>query len=138
MRWSDIPFSPPPKMLRQFAGLWLVFLGGLAAWHGFVRGRPGLAAALATLAVVVGVSGLIYPRAVRPLFVAWMVVAFPIGWTISNGLLGLTYYGLFLPLGLGFRLTGRDALRLRPLPGLESYWVPKPAPNDMRRYFQQF
>ena len=28
MRWSDIQFDPPRKVLRQFAGLCLVFFGG--------------------------------------------------------------------------------------------------------------
>ena len=43
-----------------------------------------------------------------------MVLAFPIGWTVSLVLLGLVYYGLFTPIGLVFRLVGRDALQLRP------------------------
>ena len=34
MQWSDIQFDPPRKTLRQFAGLWLVFFGGLALWQG--------------------------------------------------------------------------------------------------------
>ena len=28
MRWSDIQFDPPRKVLRQFAGLWLLFSEG--------------------------------------------------------------------------------------------------------------
>ena len=43
MRWSDIQFNPPRKTLRQFAGLWLVFFGGMALWQALVRGRTGLA-----------------------------------------------------------------------------------------------
>ena len=37
MQWSDIQFRPPEKTLRQFAGLWLVCFGGLAAWEWFGR-----------------------------------------------------------------------------------------------------
>ena len=33
MRWSDIQFDPPRKVLRQFAGLCLVFFGGWALWE---------------------------------------------------------------------------------------------------------
>jgi hypothetical protein len=138
MRWSDIPFSPSSRLLRQFAGLWLVFFGGVAAWQGIVRGRIGLAVALAVLAVVVGGLGLIRPALVRPIFVGWMVLAFPIGWVVSLVLLGLVYYGLFLPIGLIFRLTGRDALQLRPGSGATTYWTPRTAPADVRRYFRQF
>jgi hypothetical protein len=138
MRWSDIPRSPSTTMLRQFAGLWLIFFGSIAAWQWLARGRIGIAAMLATLAIGVGVLGLARPQAVRPIFVGWMILAFPIGWTVSLILLGLVYYGLFLPLGLVFRLMGRDALLLRPRPGLTTYWTPRSAPADIRRYFRQF
>jgi Saxitoxin biosynthesis operon protein SxtJ len=138
MRWSDIPFSPSSRMLRQFAGLWLAFFGGMAAWQGIVRGRIGVALALAVLAVVIGGLGLIRPQLIRPIFVGWMVLAFPIGWTVSLVLLGLVYYGLFLPIGLVFRLVGRDALQLRPRPNLTTYWTSRPGVADVRRYFRQF
>ena len=39
MQWSDIPFHPTAKTLRQFAGLWLVFFGGIALWQALVRGH---------------------------------------------------------------------------------------------------
>jgi hypothetical protein len=138
MRWSDIPSSPPPRTLRQFAALWLIAFGGLAAWQGLARGRAGLAAGLAVAAVAVGGAGLARPALVRPIFVGWMVLAFPIGWTASLLLLGLVYYGLFAPLGIAFRLVGRDALLLRPRPGAPTYWTPKAEPADVRRYFRQY
>ena len=75
---------PPTKTLRQFAGLWLVFFGGLAAWQGFVRRHATLAIVLAVLALTIGPLGLLWPRLIRPVFVAWMVLAFPIGWTVSQ------------------------------------------------------
>jgi hypothetical protein len=138
MRWSDIPFSPPVRMLRQFAGLWLVFFGGIAAWQGLVRGRPELALALGTLAIVGGGLGLIWPKLLRPIFVGWMVLAFPVGWAVSFLVLTLVFYGLFLPIGLVMRLSGRDALLLRPQPGRSTYWTAKPNPADVRQYFRQF
>jgi hypothetical protein len=138
MRWSDIPFSPPERMLRQFAGLWLVCFGGLSLWQGLVRGRPGLGFGLAVLVLTVGIVGLVWPRAVRPIFVGWMVLAFPIGWVISHTLLAAVFFGLFTPMGLAFRLLGRDLLAIQPRAGLATYWQPKPAPTDVRRYFRQF
>ena len=138
MRWSDIPFHPTRKTLRQFAVLWLIFVGGCALWQGLARGRPIVAAVLAAVAASVGLIGWIKPRAVRPLFVGWMVLAFPIGWTVSILLLALVYYGMFTPFAIAFRLLGRDALGLRPGPDRESYWEPHEAPLDVRRYFRQF
>ena len=44
-----------------------------------------------------------------------MVLAFPIGWTVSQVMLAMMFFGLFTPIGLVFRLIGRDPLhRARP------------------------
>jgi hypothetical protein len=65
-------------------------------------------------------------------------VTFPFGWAVSHLLLAILFYGLFTPLGLIFRLLGRDPLRRqRPLEQA-SYWTMKPAATDVRGYFRQF
>jgi hypothetical protein len=129
MNWSEIPWRPTARTLRQFAALWLVF-AGLLGWR--VGGAP-----LAALAVAVGVAGLLRPALVRPLFVGLMVVTAPVGWLVSRLLLALLFYGLFTPVGVLFRLLGRDALELR-RPDRPSYWAPKATPSDPRRYLQPF
>jgi hypothetical protein len=138
MRWSDIQFDPPRTTLRQFAGLSLVFFGGFAVWQAVVRGQTGLAAIFASLAVTIGLVGLTRPQWVRLIYVGWMVLAFPIGWTISQIMLALMFAGLFAPIGLVFRLRGRDPLQRARCPDRESFWEPKPESADLRRYFQQF
>ncbi len=138
MRWSDLPLDPNGKTLRQFAGIWLVFFGGLALLEAFGRGRTNLGISIGALALVVGVAGLIRPGWVRLIYVGWMVLAFPIGWTISQLMLVVMYFGIFTPIALIFRLAGRDPLRRARRPGVESYWTPKPAPADLRSYLNQF
>jgi hypothetical protein len=138
MQWSDIQFAPTTKTLRQFAALWLVFFGGLGLWEALGRGQFGLGAGLGVVAVVGGLLGLLRPDFLRPIHVAWMVLAFPIGWTISLVILAVMYYGLFTPIGLIFRLIGRDALQRTRRFGVETYWAIKPTPTDPRRYFKQF
>jgi hypothetical protein len=138
MQWSDIPFDPPRKVLRQFAGLWLVFFGGMALWEGLVKGHPILGLSLAAFALVIGLAGLTRPEWMRFIYVGWMVLAFPIGWTVSQVLLAMMFFGLFTPIGLFFRVVGRDPLQLARPSGRKSYWGPKPAPTDLRRYFKQF
>ena len=56
------------------------------------------------LAALFGVAGLIRPGLLRPIFVGWMVMVFPIGWLMSRVLLGVLFYGLFTPLAIAFRL----------------------------------
>jgi hypothetical protein len=138
MRWSDIQFDPPRKTLRQFAGLWLVIFGGMALWQGLVRERAGLASILAVLALTIGPLGLARPDWMRRIYVGWMILAFPIGWTVSQVMLAVIFFGLFTPIGFLFRLLGRDPLHRTRRPELESYWEPKPTPTDLRRYFKQF
>jgi hypothetical protein len=138
MRWSDIEFDPTHKTLRQFAGLWLAFFGTLALWHGLARGRIGVGLGLGLVALVVGSLGLARPQWMRYIYVSWMVLAFPIGWTVSQAMLAVMFFGLFAPIGLVFRLLGRDPLQRSRQPGLKSYWAPKPAPADLGRYLKQF
>ena len=89
------------------------------------------------LALGVGVVGLVRPSAVRFIYTGWMIVAFPIGWTISRVALAIVFYAVITPVALFFKMTGRDELRLRRGQGQASYWKPKPGPEDVREYFRQ-
>jgi len=125
-------------MLRQFAGLWLAVFGGMATWQILDQGRTTSGTVLAVLAVAVGPLGLLRPRLIQPIYVAWMVLAFPIGWVVSHLILALIFYGLFAPISWLFRLIGRDALHRRRAPEQASYFVPKPAPASLSSYFHQY
>ena len=138
MTWADIPRNPPAKTLRQFAAIWLLVFSGLAAYQAWFHHRPGWGLALAVLACGVGLLGLVCPRAVRPIFVGWMMVAFPIGWVVSHLMLVLMFFGILTPLALVLRLKGRDLLCRKPAPDRSSFWIPKTMPPDVRRYFRQF
>ncbi len=65
MQWSEVIKPPPQKMLRQFAGLFLVVFLGLAGWRVWRGHADQWAVALAVLAIGVGVVGLVRPSAVR-------------------------------------------------------------------------
>jgi hypothetical protein len=138
MQWSEISWTPSSRTLRQFAALWLLALGGLACWHGLVRGHAMLGGVLAVLAVTVGPLGLIKPGAIRYVFICCQIVTFPIGWALSRVILACVYYGVFTPVGLVFKLIGRDALARRPRPDQPTYWESKPMATDMASYLRQF
>jgi hypothetical protein len=137
MQWSDVVAKPSRKLLRQFAGLWLVFfplLAALRVWRGHA---DNWAIGLLAAGLVVGLAGLIKPELMRPIYSGWMIAAFPIGWTVSQLMLVVLFYGVFTPVGLVFRLMRRDALSLR-RKATSSYWVKKPAAARAEDYFRQF
>lgn len=138
MRLSDIQFRPPDKLLRQFAAIWLVFFSAIAAWQGLAHGRTTLASTLAVVAISVGVVGLAAPQAIRWVYVAATLAAFPIGFVVSHVVLAVTYYLLITPIGVLFRLIGRDALQIQRVASPDSYWSAKRMPSDARSYFRQF
>jgi hypothetical protein len=113
-----------------------VIFGAMSILEATTRHRPMVAWTFAALALTIGPLGLIRPTLVRPVFVAWSVVAFPIGWLVSTVMLAVLFYGVFTPIGLLFRVVGRDALLLR-RQSMTTYWRPKPAAQTARDYFRQ-
>jgi hypothetical protein len=138
MHWSDLPLKPSARVLRQFAALWLAAFSAAAIWQGVVRGHGILAAALAALGLTFGVLGMLRPAAIRPVFVGWMILIFPVNWLVSRLLLALIYYALFTPTGVLLKLLGRDVLQRRRQQGRATYWLRRRQPDDVRRYFSQF
>ena len=67
-----------------------------------------------------------------------MVLAFPIGWVVSQVMLLLMFYLIITPVSLFFRIQGRDALARKPAPNRASFWQPKQTPEDVRSYFRQY
>lgn len=137
MKWTDLPLRPDTRMLRQFACLWTVFFAGIAVYQVAFADRFLLGTVLGVLAITVGPIGMVRPLAIKPIFVGWIVAAFPVGWLLSLMMLGALFYGIFTPLGWVFRLVGRDALALKPRPDLDTYWLPKPA-IEPARYFRTY
>ena len=135
MKLADLPLNPPPRMLRQFAGAWLVVFTAFALKSGVMQStHAGLV--LGGLALI-GVAGLVAPRSVRALFVVASVVAFPIGWMVSQLVLALMFYGVLTPLALWFRLRGRDPLQLRKRER-PTFWIDRGASPPPERYLKQF
>jgi len=138
MKWSDIPLNPSARTLRQFAGAWLVFISALGAHQWVARGHERAGQILIAAALVVGLSGSIKPAAIRWLFVAAMVITFPLGWVISQFMLAIMFYAIITPVAVFFRLRGRDVLARKPAPDRASFWTEKSTPQDVRSYFRQY
>jgi saxitoxin biosynthesis operon SxtJ-like protein len=66
-------------------------------------------------AVVIGglliVCGVVVPRALAPVHQGWMWIGHVLGWINTRILLGIVFFGLVTPIGVVFRLMGKDTMR---------------------------
>ncbi len=137
MKFSDIPLDPTSRMLRQFAGAWLVLFVVLAGYRHF-KEQNGMGALVFLGFAQLGMMGLIAPVSVRWLFIGVTVVTFPIGVVMANILMAVTYYLIMTPIGLAMRLSGRDALRLNMSGHCPSHWQSCERDTDPNRYLKQY
>ena len=130
--------NPSTKMLRQF-GLSLLILcavvAGIVWWK---LSFTAMAVALLAVGVVALLVGLIAPKVLRPVYVAWMITFFPVAWTVSHTTLLLIYYLVFTPVGLVMRLVGYDPLKRKWDRRTTTYWEDHDPPAKPSRYFRQF
>jgi len=135
----EIEWHPTGRQLRVFgvSGLAASILAALIlhfAW--------GLAAIGMLVVVVAGATifacSLLSPPATRVLYIGLTLVAMPIGIVVSFILLAAFYFLLLTPLAMIFRLIGRDSLRRKYDPDIESYWVEHKPSENMERYLHPF
>jgi len=139
MSMAPFDWHPDEKKLRQFgllaAGVVLA-LGGMAYYRGRIDAWEGLLF-LAPALLLMTTAGL-RPSLLRPVYLACLVIAFPIGWAFSHLLLGALFLGLFTTIGLTRRIFGSDALDLRRDPTRVSFWAARRPARDKESYFRQF
>src|SRR4051812_11036135 len=134
----EINWNPSRRELNIFGGL-LVPFAGLVGWMWYRRtGDLLLPTVLMTTACMLAATGLVFPRALRGVYVAWMLAAYPTGWLLSHLILGAVYYLAVTPWALFMRLCGRDPLARRFLPEAATYWTRREPPRPVASYFRQF
>lgn len=127
---------PTRRQLRVFALVSLLGMAviGLVIWR--LTGSLTVSAVVWSLGVLLAALGLPCPDAIRLPYVVIMAVTLPIGWIVSNLLLRIIYYGVFTPIGLAFRLAGRDPLVLK-RPRIDSYWREYRRQGGVTGYYRQ-
>ena len=65
------------------------------------------------------------------------VLTIPIGLVVGEILMALIYFGLFLPMAIVFRITGRDALQRRVPETVSSFRQKRVQPSGVRRYYRR-
>jgi hypothetical protein len=91
------------------------------------------------LAALFLVAGLLRPSALNPLKRAWLGFGLLLHRVVNPVVMALLFYGTVLPTGLVMRARGKDLLRLKRQPEVDSYWIvrqpPGPSPETMKDQF---
>lgn len=85
------------------------------------------------------VFGLVAPRALQPLFRAWIKFAEILNAVMTRLLLGAVFLAMIVPGRIVLTLLGKDPLHRQRLPDAETYWEePEEQPEDPKRYLEQY
>ena len=143
----EIDLKPSKSTLRQFGWIALVGFGvlGALAWFelfifsfGLGQARETVAMSFWGLAALATLFSLVFPSGNLPIYLGLTVVAFPIGFVLSYVIMGTLFYLLITPVGLFFKITGRDAMHRRFDPEAQTYWFQARAQRPREHYFKQF
>jgi hypothetical protein len=72
---------------------------------------------------LLAVFGVIWPRALKYVYIAWMALAFTLGFVMSNVILTLFFFLFVTPIGLLARLFQKDFLSRKWDKRGASYWI---------------
>ena len=84
--------------------------------------------------------GLLAPRSLKQIYLAWMSIAIVLGFAISTLILTLFFFLVITPIGLVARLCGRDFLSLKLQRNAKTYWLPRKGDSALSKtdYERQF
>lgn len=98
------------KELRNFG----LLVGGvftvIGVWPLLVRAESARIWAVGLGGALILLGGIL-PSVLAPLHRGWMWVGHILGWINTRILLGLVFYGLITPMGILFRVMGKDVMR---------------------------
>lgn len=137
MQWSDIRRPVSEKTLQQFGYLLSFLVIGLAAQQSWSHGITWRSLVIGSLAVCIALMAWSRPPLLRPIFQTWMIVVFPIGWTVSRLVLAAIYFGIITPVGLILRRRGHDPLSLK-TEAQGTFWRKRPEATEPSRYLRQY
>jgi hypothetical protein len=139
MSLIEINWHPGTKDLRNFGAIALIASALIALLFYVLKGL-GIQWTAIILAVgfIIFLSSFLSLRLTRMIYLGLILLTLPIGWLVSFILLAAFYFLLLTPLGLLFRLIGRDPLRRKFDSTADSYWLTRKPPDKLDRYFHQF
>lgn len=138
MALIEINWNPKQRELRMFS-VALACLSSLAGLFSFQREASVLlTGTLCGVALVCFLLAWLAPQVMRPVYLLWMILFYPLRWLISCLLIAVVFYLVITPVGILLRLCGYDFVGKRFDSRATSYWQPKPQVRKPEDYFRQF
>jgi len=123
MSLIEIDWKPKSKQLQNFGKIALVMTVIISLLLYLLKG-----VAIKWLLIIL----------TKMIYLGMILLTMPIGWVVSFIVLAAFYYLLLAPLGLFFRLIGRDPLYRKFDSNAKSYWMNRRPPKGLEQYFHQF
>jgi hypothetical protein len=81
--------------------------------------------------------GAVWPRALKYPYIAWMTIAFALGFVMSHVILTLLFFLVVTPIGIIARLFGKDFLNRKQDRQATTYWIPREAKARTPESYEQ-
>lgn len=147
-----LQLQPTDRMLDQFSWVALVAFPALGWYLAHRYGLPvqwawilaGIGFATFVVQVVLvpflenALGRLLQTLVPKLVFQVLSLVTIPIGFVVSHVLIAAIYYLVFTPIGLIFKLIGRDAMQRKLDPKAASYWTVRGPQRPAASYFKQY
>jgi len=139
MSLVEINWDPDKKQLRKFGLTAILVLGAVAVILKFVLGVSGIVAAVVACGgICIFIASLVSFKAARFIYLGLILAGLPVGIVTSFLLMAMFYFLILTPVGLIFKLLGRDALDRQFGTDSPTYWTPHSQNKNTERYFRQF
>ena len=136
---GKVNWNPNVKQLRNFGKIAIAATAIIAILLYTIK---GLAVKWCLLLVAGGLLIFLCSRIsiklTKAIYLGLTILTFPIGIAVSFILMSAFYFLLLTPIGLFFRLIGRDSLSRKFDRSAKTYWTAHQTTDNTKRYFQQF
>ena len=122
---------------NQKFGLFFTVVFAVAAVYFYYSDNVTWAYLLIAAAIIFLLVTLIKSDALLPLNKLWIRFGLLLGMVVSPIVLGIIFFGLFTPIAVVMRLSGRDELRLK-FTQKESHWISRGEPIKSESFKNQF
>lgn len=132
MKFSEIELPSNRKF-----GFFFTFVFAVAGAYFYYSANLSWACASAIAALIFLLVTLIKSDALLPLNKMWMRFGLLLGMVVSPIVLGIIFFGLFTPIAILMRLSGRDELRLK-FGHKVSHWITRSEQIESESFKNQF